>query len=175
MAVIEVIQSFLRRLRRRYLMWRYPNLEIGYGTSIIGRFRFRGDGRGVIGAGSRLISVSLDVEGDLVIGDRCFLNGASIVCRQKVSIGELCLISDAYITDTDFHNIEPELRHQPPGPKATRPVQIGRNVWIGDRAVILKGCVVGKDAVIGSNAVVRGAMTARAVCIGNPAVIVKYL
>jgi acetyltransferase-like isoleucine patch superfamily enzyme len=175
MAVIEVIQSFLRRLRRRYLMWRHPNLEFGYGSSIVGRFRFRGDGRGVIGAGSRLIGVSLDVEGDLVIGDRCFLNGASIVCRQKVSIGEMCLISDAYITDTDFHNIEPELRHQPPGPKVTRPVQIGRNVWIGDRAVILKGSVVGNDAVIGSNAVVRGAMAERAVCIGNPAEIVRYL
>ena len=173
--MLEVLRSYLRRLRCRYLMLRYPNLKIGYGTSVAGCFRFKGTGRVVIGSGCRLVGVSLDVDGDLAIGARCFLNGTAIVCRKAVAIDELCLISDAYITDTDFHNLEPELRHLPPGPKATRPVQVGRNVWVGDRVAILKGSVINEDAVIGSNAVVRGSIPARAVCIGNPAQIVKYL
>jgi acetyltransferase-like isoleucine patch superfamily enzyme len=94
---------------------------------------------------------------------------------NSVIIGNDCLLSDAYITDTDFHNIEPELRHAPPGPKTIRPVLIGHNVWIGDHGVVLKGSQIGDDAVVGSNAVVRGTIPSRTVCLGNPAQVVKQL
>ncbi|MEJ5210565.1 MAG: acyltransferase [Burkholderiales bacterium] len=173
--MIAAFSSFLRRLRRRYLMLRYPSLEIGYGTVIVGPFRFRGRGRAMIGAGCRLVGVSLHVEGTLIVGDGSFLNGTSIVCRQSVTIGARGLLSDAYVTDTDFHNLEPELRHGPPGPKTMRPVRIGNNVWLGDRAVVLKGSVIGDNAVIGSHGVVRGEVPPRSVCIGNPVQIIKYL
>ncbi|MES1999789.1 MAG: acyltransferase [Pseudomonadota bacterium] len=164
-----------RYFRRKYLMYRYPNLIIEYGAVILGRFRFAGQGSATIQRGCRLINVTLHVQGNLHIGANGFLNGTSVVCVDSVTIGNDCLISDAYITDTDFHNIEPELRHVPPGAKTIRPVLIGRNVWIGDRGVVLKGSEIGEDSVIGSNSVVRGVVPSRCVCVGNPAQIVKRL
>jgi acetyltransferase-like isoleucine patch superfamily enzyme len=169
------IKRLSRYLRRRYLMYRYPNLVIEYGAVILGHFHVRGQGSITIERGCRLINVCLHVQGKLHIGANSFLNGTSIVCINSVIIGNDGLLSDAYITDTDFHNIEPELRHAPPGIKAIRPVLIGRNVWIGDRGVILKGSQIGDDAVVGSNAVVRGTIPPRSVCLGNPAQVVKSL
>lgn len=169
------MKRWARSLRRKYLAYRYPNLMIEYGSVVLGRIRVSGDGQITIGRGCRLIDVTLHVEGALRIGANAFLNGTSIVCMKSVTIGDDCLLSDAYITDTDFHNIEPELRHAPPGAKAIRPVVIGRNVWVGDRGVVLKGSQIGDDAVVGSNSVVRGIVPPRSVCIGNPAQVVKQL
>lgn len=148
---------------------------MGYGTVVIGKFHLEGNGIIIIGDECRLENVKLSIQGQLQIGRKVFLNGASIVCKKSVSIGDECLVSDAYITDTDFHNIEPELRRVPPGPRATRPIKIGRNVWVGDRGVVLKGSTIGNDSVIGSNSVVRGNVPDRVVCIGNPAMVIKHL
>lgn len=156
-------------------MYRYPNLVIGYGAVIVGRFVVSGNGSILIEKNSRLINTVLTVEGVLRIGENCFLNGTSIVAIKSVVIGNDCLLSDAYITDSDFHNIEPELRHAPPTDKAIRPISIGRNVWIGDRGVVLKGSEIGDDSVVGSNTVIRGCIPARVVCVGNPGQIVKRL
>ena len=156
-------------------MYRYPNLVIEYGAVILGRFHVSGKGPITIEGGCQLINVNLHVHGTLHIGGNCFLNGTSIACMNSVIIGNDCLLSDAYITDTDFHNIEPELRRAPLGVKAIRPVVIGRNVWIGDRGIILKGSQIGNDAVVGSHSVVRGTIPPRSVCLGNPAHVVKQL
>lgn len=156
-------------------MLRYRNLKIEYGAVIVGRFVINGEGSIFISKNCRLIDTSLNVDGVLRVGENCFLNGTTIVAMKSVVIGDDCLLSDAYITDTDFHNIEPALRHSPPGEKTIRPVVIGRNVWIGDRGVVLKGSEIGDDSVVGSNSVVRGSVPSRVVCIGNPAQIVKRL
>lgn len=168
-------QRLFRNLRRRFLMFRHRNLKIEYGAVIVGRFVVNGGGAIFISRNCRLIDTNLHVEGVLKIGENCFLNGTTIVAKRCVTIGGDCLLSDAYITDTDFHNIEPALRHSPPSEKTMRPVVIGRNVWIGDRGVVLKGSEIGDDSVVGSNSVVRGHIPSRVVCIGNPAQIVKRL
>jgi acetyltransferase-like isoleucine patch superfamily enzyme len=171
----RVLMRIRRSLRRKYLSWRHPNLALEYGAVISGHFRLYGKGPVRIGAGSRLINVRLHADGRLDIGRHCFLNGASVVCMQAVTIEDDCIVSDAYVTDTDFHNIQPELRHAPPGPKTMRPIIIERNVWIGDRGVVLKGSHIGADSVVGSNAVVRGVVPPRSLCMGNPAQVVKVL
>lgn len=168
-------KHFLRSLRRKFLMFRHQNLKIEYGAVIVGRFVINGKGSILISKNCRLINTSLNVEGVLKIGENCFLNGTTIVAMKSVIIGDDCLLSDAYITDTDFHNIEPELRRLPPGEKTKRPVVIGRNVWIGDRGVVLKGSEIGDNSVVGSNAVIRGVIPSRVLCVGNPAQIVKRL
>jgi len=93
-----------------------------------------------------LENVKLAIRGKALIGSKCFLNGTSIVCAQSVSSGDGALLSDAYITDTDFHNIESELRRAPLGPRTTRPIKIGRNVWIGDHRTVLKGATLAMTA-----------------------------
>ena len=171
----QALKRMGRGVRRKYLSMRYPNLRLEYGVVVTGRFRLIGTGAIYIGSGSRLVNVRLHADGKLEIGRNCFLNGASIVCMESVTIKDDCIISDAYLTDTDFHNVQPELRHSSPGPKTRRPIIVERNVWIGDRGVVLKGSHIGADSVVGSNAVVRGSIPARSLCTGNPAQVVKAL
>ena len=50
-----------------------------------------------------------------------------------------------------------------------RPVQIGRNVWVGGGTIILPGVRIGDDAVIGAGSVVTRDVPTGATALGNPA------
>jgi acetyltransferase-like isoleucine patch superfamily enzyme len=50
-----------------------------------------------------------------------------------------------------------------------RPISIGRGVFVGSRAIILKGVTVADRAVIGAGAVVTKDVPARHLAVGNPA------
>jgi len=50
------------------------------------------------------------------------------------------------------------------------PVEFGREVFIGTRAIILKGVQVGDRAVIGAGAVVSKDVAPNCIAVGNPAV-----
>lgn len=53
-------------------------------------------------------------------------------------------------------------------------VEIGNDVWIGARAMILDGCIIGDGAVIAAGAVVAKSVPPYAVVGGVPAKIIKY-
>jgi len=55
-----------------------------------------------------------------------------------------------------------------------KPVNIGNNVWIGARAIIIPGVNIGEGAVIGMGSVVTKDVPSCAVVGGNPANILKY-
>lgn len=160
--------------RRLWLQVRYPNLSIAPGVRINGPVRVEGGVRVVIGPGCRVRKrLLINGSGQVVFGRNVLINGPWIGCQSAVTIGDDCLISDCYIVDTDYHNLEPSLRHAPPGPKTTAPIAIGRNVWVGARATVMKGVEIGADSVIGLGTVVRRAVPAGVVVIGNPQQIVK--
>lgn len=167
------LQPFYYKLKRLFCEAIYRNVSIGYGTVIIGKPKFAGHGAVIIGSYCRLDAPRIRCDGQLTIEDRCYLNRTTIVVKTKVTIERDCIISDAYIVDTDYHNLLPTDRHLPPVPKSARPIHIEENVWIGDNATVLKGCHIGKNSVIGSMSVVRGQIPPNAVAIGNPAVVVK--
>jgi acetyltransferase-like isoleucine patch superfamily enzyme len=55
----------------------------------------------------------------------------------------------------------------------SKPVVIGKNVWIGMYARISKGVTIGDNAIIAANAVVTKDVPANSIAAGNPARIVK--
>lgn len=159
---------------RAYYQWRYQNLTIAPGVRFAGRLRLSGNVRVRIGSGTRIRKRNhFFGEGELTIGNDCLLNGCSIGCYTQVNIADLCLIGDCYIADTDFHNLAPELRHAPLTARGSRPISIGKNVWIGSGARILKGVIIGQNSVVGLGSVVRRAVPDNVVVIGNPEQIVK--
>lgn len=163
-------------IKRFYYQWRYPNLTLEEGVILKGKLIIAGSVKVRIGAGTRLgMRVRICGSGELTVGKNASLNGCWIGCDRSIHIGDECLISDCFLQDSDYHNLEPHLRHAPPGPKVSAPIVIGRNVWIGARATVMKGVQIGEDSIIGLGSIVRKSVPAGVVVIGNPQQIVKHL
>lgn len=54
-----------------------------------------------------------------------------------------------------------------------KPIEVGNRVFIGSRAIVLKGVSIGDNAIIGAGSVVTQNVPACAMVAGNPAVAVK--
>lgn len=153
---------------------RYPSSTFGAGVRIIGRLRIGKGTRVELGRSVRIRQkVILNGGGTIVVGEHTLLNGCWIQALERVEVGAWNLLSDCGVTDTDHHNLPPRLRHADPLPQVTEPVVLGRNVWVGLGAVILKGSAVGDDSVVGAGAVVRGRVPDGVVVTGNPATVVR--
>jgi galactoside O-acetyltransferase len=56
-----------------------------------------------------------------------------------------------------------------------KPVIIGKRVWIGFNAIVLKGVTIGEGAVIGAGSVVTRDVPPYCIVAGNPARIVREM
>ena len=120
---------------------------------------------GAVEAGNCLFFPGVRLEvgdgGRLTIGTGTYLNrNAEVIAWSEVTIGRDCMIGwDVLIMDTDQHPL-------PGRGLANRPVHIGDRVWIGARALILKGVTIGDDAIVGAGAVVTHDVPAGATVVG---------
>ena len=82
----------------------------------------------------------------------------AIGCQQLIKIGNDTMMgSDVIIYDSDYHPTEY------PNEEFcihTSPVCIGEHVWIGTRAMIMKGSKIGSGSIIGANAYFTGSVPA---------------
>ena len=109
--------------------------------------------------------------GRLQIGSGTSINGLGtrILCKESVTIGAGCSISwDVQILDNDFHTLTVKAVAQP----ATAPVVVGDHVWIGTRAVVLKGVTLGDGSVIAAGAIVTRDVPPGTIAAGIPARVV---
>lgn len=115
--------------------------------------------------------------GQIIIGNNVGISGSSICARQKVTIGNNVLIgSGCLITDSDAHPINwLDRRDGRNGNTQCAPVEIGDDVFIGARSIILKGVTIGDRAVIGAGSVVTKDVPADALVAGNPARVIRLL
>ena len=73
------------------------------------------------------------------------------------------------ILDNNFHQLDPQTGWRNEYVENARPIQIGEFVFIGARAIILKGVTIGDHAVIGAGAIVTRDVPAHHLAAGNPA------
>ena len=105
--------------------------------------------------------------GKLYLGDGFCNNGVQIVCKSNIKIGNGCAIArDVIIRDWDAHNFGLTQ-------KGSCPITIGKHVWIGTRAIILKGVSIGDGAVIGAGSVVTKNIPKNCLAVGVPAKVIK--
>jgi acetyltransferase-like isoleucine patch superfamily enzyme len=110
---------------------------------------------------------------ELVIGDDFGMTGGSIVCAERVTIGNRVFVGcNATITDTDFHPLSPQARSAQPQSGTSAPILIDDDVFIGMHALVLKGVHLGAGCVVGAGSVVTRDVPAGAVAAGNPARII---
>ena len=135
-----------------------------------------GDFATVIATADKKIRLSiwsgLKERGRIAIGSYCLLcPGVRIGSTCEVAIGDNCMLaSGVYITDADWHDI-----YNRAAIGKSAPVNIGKNVWIGDSAIICKGVTIGENSIVGAGAIVVDDVPANAIAAGNPARIVKQL
>ena len=101
--------------------------------------------------------------------DSGYINGYSqIVCAKNIKIGkDVAIAREVIIRDTDAHDILGE-NH-----KKVKPVEIGNQVWIGAKAMILKGVKIGNGAIIAAGAIVTKDVPANSMVAGVPAKVIK--
>jgi len=175
------------------------------GVEVHGAVRLYGTPRVRLVAGSRLIiednvvlcgswrANTLEARGPCIlqttqpgavirIGPDTGITSATISAAQSVTIGSRVLIgAGALITDSDHHHVESTVGGQPrrfagfPTPKDADAVEIGDDVFVGARSLILKGVRVGHGSVIGAGSVVVSDVPSNVVVAGNPARVVREL
>lgn len=155
----------------RAVFVRYPESTIQLGKNCV----FASDSHMNLAGINRKCSVStLRAGAKIIIGDNSKFSGAVIGAAEQVTIGEDVLVgANAFITDFDWHNIDPGRRME--NCDSYSPVTIKNNVWIGMNALILKGVTIGENSVIGANSVVVRDIPANVIAAGNPCKVVKEL
>lgn len=111
--------------------------------------------------------------GRLTLGHGTNVNGLGtrLLCAQEVTIGASCTLSwDVQVLDNDFHALTVDGVERP----SVAPVRIGDRVWVGTRAVVLKGVTIGDGAVVAAGAVVTRDVPAGAVVAGVPARVIGH-
>lgn len=123
------------------------------------------DGYFKIGSGS---DIRIFENAKLTLGSGYFNAFVQIICKEEISIGDnVAIARDVIIRDTDAHSII-DGKH-----KKNKPVKIGNHVWIGTRAIIMKGVTIGDGAIIAAGAVVTRNVPANSIVAGVPARVIR--
>lgn len=153
------------------LIHRGAQVVIGDHFRFVGRDYFNplsGDGGGVIYCASG---------GRLEIGDYSGASSACIWCINHITIGNNVKIgADVVLMDNDAHSLDYMLRRDPRADQATSaPIQIGDDVLIGARTIVLKGVKIGARSIIGAGSVVTKDIPSDSIAAGNPCKVIKNL
>lgn len=108
--------------------------------------------------------------GHLTVNGGFINEGTKLICKTKIDIGtDFACGCDVIISDYDFHEIEVDGII---GVK-TKPIKIGDHVWIGQRAIVLKGVEIGNGSVIAAGSIVTKNVPEHCLVAGIPARIIK--
>lgn len=114
--------------------------------------------------------------GRIILRDGVSLSNVGIYSSSQIEIGEYTNIGGgSRICDTDFHSINPEYRVNGNTNVPTKPIYIGKRVFIGGHCLILKGVTIGDEAVIGGGSVITKSIPSKEIWAGNPAKFVKRI
>jgi acetyltransferase-like isoleucine patch superfamily enzyme len=116
----------------------------------------------------------LESKGEIILGNHFVLNPYSrVVAHNRIEIGENVVVARfVSILDHD-HAFKTEKGAFEFNGYTTAPIQIGNNVWIGDKVSILKGVTIGDNVIIAANAVVTKDIPSNVIAGGIPAKVLK--
>ncbi len=171
-------RGYLRR-RAGLVLTRLRHRRVRFGS----RCDVRPGSRFLVGRGVDVVfgpgcvldyGLTVECRGRLEVGERTvFGHHCTIASDESISIGRDCLIAEMVsIRDHDHAFSSTEMSIIDQG-RATAPVRIGDNVWIGGKATITKGVTIGANTVVGAHAVVTTDLPADCVAVGIPARVLR--
>jgi acetyltransferase-like isoleucine patch superfamily enzyme len=166
----------------------HRKIEVGDGVVFYVPVRGGGCGTLTIGSGTKfgfpqahrlgtgeIMLQARTPDSEIRIGNNNWFNNNTMLCALgSIRIGNDCQIGDLVsIVDADFHETNPATRNRSPG--EVKPIVIGNNVWIGSRAMILKGVTIGDNSVVGAMSLVTREVPPNCIVAGVPAKVVRQL
>ena len=110
----------------------------------------------------------LGPEGEVHVGDHCTVVGASFVTNGRVRVGDYVLIAHEV-------TIASRACAVPGAAGGPHPdIDIGDDVWVGARAIVLGGARLGNGVIVGAGTVVDFEVPDNAVVAGCPAKVVGW-
>ncbi|MDD4082444.1 MAG: acyltransferase [Sphaerochaetaceae bacterium] len=167
-----------------YLILKRKRVIYGLKLNIQGKLHLHGNGKFIFGnrvtinsshnvnpvAGGAYTHLSSYDGAVINIGNNVGISHSAITAMQMVTIGDNTLIgSNSMICDTDFHSLITDIRISNDSNPLIAAVNIGKNVFIGARSIILKGVQIGDNSIIGAGSVVTKSIPSNEVWAGNPA------
>jgi acetyltransferase-like isoleucine patch superfamily enzyme len=109
-------------------------------------------------------------EGNLRLGPKVVMGRDNVVNTYlDIEIGQNALLGDwIYICDFDHVYADPGVPIKKQG-LVKSPTRIGEDVWVGEKASILRGADVGSGSIVASQALVKDAIPPFSVVVGTPA------
>ncbi|MBQ1497304.1 MAG: N-acetyltransferase [Sphingomonas sp.] len=108
------------------------------------------------------------MERDVVIGD-------NVTIKSGVYLWDGTRLADEVFVGPNATFTNDPLPRSKQYPEAFQGITVERGASIGANATILPGVVIGEGAMIGAGSVVTRDVPARAVVIGNPARVIRYV
>ena len=114
------------------------------------------------------------------IGNNCSIGDYNhITAIDKITLGDGVLTGRfVYIGDSAHGGLSLEEANIPPVKRkllSKGEINIGQNVWIGDKVTILGGVTIGDNAIIGAGSVVNSNVPSNSMVAGVPAKLVKQV
>jgi acetyltransferase-like isoleucine patch superfamily enzyme len=111
------------------------------------------------------------------IGDDAGISSSTIVARERIRIGARTIIgADCLVVDNDFHSLEfKNRRNKTQDFPEVREVLIGKDCFVGARAIILKGAQLQDRSILGGGSVLTKKTGKQEVWSGNPATCQRIL
>jgi acetyltransferase-like isoleucine patch superfamily enzyme len=166
--------------RAHYILWciRFPRL-------FSHRFNIGSGSRLNIGPKAQLLfaprvcfrrNFTGDFFGKVTMGYRVhFQPNCHVSVREELTIGDYSIFGEGVSIHDEMHIATRGSDPISDRGFITKPISIGRNVWVGAKVTILSGVHIGDNAVIGANAVVTHDVPAYTVVGGVPARVIRTI
>lgn len=111
--------------------------------------------------------------GNTYLGNNCHFNGMQISGGGRVTIGDNFHSGSSCMMIAQNHNINGGALPYD-NTYILKDIEIGDNVWLGNRVIILGGVKIGEGAVIQAGSVVVSDIPALAIAGGHPAAVFSH-
>jgi len=179
----QIYRVYIALRSRVYVIYHswVHGVQFGRGVRIYSKLLVHGPGKVIIADGTHITSrravnelYTTKPDAVLTVGKNCSLNGAIVACAKSITIGDRCVIAEAYIRDTSSHGLSPGKRHNADAAKID-PVVLDENVWIGSHTHVMPGVTIGRNTIVGVNSVVTKSLPENVFAGGIPAKIIYAL